>query len=423
MPAITLEDAYNEFDPRQPITRGQIETQFVERPFTQTAKLQALLTLTRKPTKLLFVGHRGSGKTSELTYLATRLDATHLTVPVPLLTIFRSPTISHTEVIFAILLRMLKVASDTEAVAPGLLQRAWDGLFDPVYQFLKLRLFGEGAMLPADKEASLTLRLNLLAGDIEARLGAESYTRDQVKERFAGLVGDLLDKISLITLLLEKDLRKKLLLVVEDLDKFDPLDTRALFKGHSGTLISPAPNIIYTFPVAMRYTNDFIEIRKNFDDFYQLPNLSLHHRNQTRDENGWRSARQILTRRADEKALFETGVVDELVRLSGGHVQTLLQLARQSVLHTVVAGLDRVQQTQVRQSADEVRNDYIALLKRDQSERLRQWLHDADKTLTDVTSETEDLLYNGSLLEYANTHGPWADINPIVAALLEQGLV
>jgi O-phosphoseryl-tRNA(Cys) synthetase len=36
MPAITLEDAYNEFDPCQPITRGQIETQFVERPQAPT---------------------------------------------------------------------------------------------------------------------------------------------------------------------------------------------------------------------------------------------------------------------------------------------------------------------------------------------------------------------------------------------------
>ena len=60
------------------------------------------------------------------------------------------------------------------------------------------------------------------------------------------------------------------------------------------------------------------------------------------------------------------------------------------------------------------------ILKRDQIELLCQLRDDPDKDLVDTTQAKQDLLFNGSLLEYGNTVGPWADINPIVLALLER---
>ena len=41
MTANNLRDAFNIFDPRQPITQEQIDTLFVTRPDTQTRKMEA----------------------------------------------------------------------------------------------------------------------------------------------------------------------------------------------------------------------------------------------------------------------------------------------------------------------------------------------------------------------------------------------
>jgi hypothetical protein len=421
MPAITLEDAYNVFDPLQPITRGQIETQFVERPLSPAHKMQADLSLTRKPIKMLFVGHRGSGKSSELTYLATRLEERFFAVNVPLFAIFGSPAVSHVEVIFAMTMRLLQAATDGKIVQTGIVNQTWQTLLEPIYQFFKTQLFGE-QLIPADQKTEITLKLNMLAADLEARLGTESYTRDQVREKFAGRVREMLDKIADITLMLERDSPKKLLLIVEDLDKFDLENTRRLFLDHSGTLILPSPSVVYTFPVAMRYSNDFMQIRRTFDGVYQLPNISLNHRSGEMDVRGQRILHDIITHRADQR-LFSDGVVEQAVQLCGGHVKTLIQSMRLAIRQAVVENERIIQKKHLDQAIAEVRDDYIALLKKDQVARLREWQKNASKILTDVTPETEDLLYNGSLLEYSNTLGPWAAVNPIVAEILEMGLV
>lgn len=421
MPAITLESAYNEFDPRQPITRGQINTQFVERALAPTHKMQVDLQLTRKPIKLLFVGHRGSGKSSELVYLAMRLEESFLAVPIPLFTIFGSPTVSHVEVIFAMTMRLLQAATDGRLLPVGVVNQARQGLFEPIYAYFKQQLFGD-TIIPADSQTDITLKLNVFAAELEARLATESYTRDQVKEKFAGRVREMLEKIADITLLLESSLSKKLLLIVEDLDKFDLETTRRLFLEHSGTLTLPAPSVIYTFPVAMRYSNDFMQIKRSFDGVYQLPNIALCHRRGEPDAEGRRTMRQIITKRAAEH-LFAAGVIEEAVQFSGGHVKTLVQILRLAIREAVVTGVEQIESLHLQRAMTEERDDYIALLKKDQAARLRQWQEDPEKIMTDVTPETEDLLYNGSLLEYANTLGPWADVNPIVAQILDQGLL
>ena len=71
-------------------------------------------------------------------------------------------------------------------------------------------------------------------------------------------------------------------------------------------------------------------------------------------------------------------------------------------------------------AASRLRDDYIRLLRRDQIELLRRHCRNPNKDLTDNTDHKQALLYNGSLLEYGNTRGPWGDVNPIVAEILER---
>ncbi len=59
-------------------------------------------------------------------------------------------------------------------------------------------------------------------------------------------------------------------------------------------------------------------------------------------------------------------------------------------------------------------------LKKEQIELLRALYADPDKDLVDTNEEKQKLLFNGSLLEYANTRGPWAAVNPVVVELLER---
>jgi hypothetical protein len=418
MSARTLEDAYNALDPRQPVKPEQVDELFVLRPHSPVDLMGAQLQLSHRPQKMLFVGHRGAGKSSEMAYLSRQLEESHLSILMPLYDVYQSRDITHTEIIFALTLQLLARATDEAVVPKGLVTENWERLLEAIYQPLREQLFGADP-IPADSEQSITLKLRVLVADLEAKISTQSYTRNQVRDKFEGRLAELLEQVRRLSQLLEHKLDKKLLLIIEDLDKFDVGVVRDLFLDHAQTLISPYPNIIYSFPVGMRYENAFKQIEQSFDMVHILPNVALQQRDGGVDEEGRGTLWQILQRRVHPD-LFAGGVLDAAIDWSGGHVKTLIQLTQQSILQAVVARTETIQPEHLQQAQQRLRDDYMVLLRREQLALLRTLRDDADKDLVDVTPEKQELLFNGSLLEYGNTVGPWADVNPIVAELLEQ---
>ncbi len=78
IPAQNLEGALNAFDPQKPLTG--LEPYYVYRGSGVNQLIQDLLVDRRSSTKTLFTGHRGSGKTTELSRLARALEARYFIV-------------------------------------------------------------------------------------------------------------------------------------------------------------------------------------------------------------------------------------------------------------------------------------------------------------------------------------------------------
>lgn len=418
MVATTLEEAFNALDHRQPVKPEQVDELFVLRPHSPVQNIRAQLRLSDRPQKLLFVGHRGAGKSSEMSYLSTLLTDSFRAVFIPLYDIFKSPNVSHTELVFAVTLRLLQEATTEELVRRGVVTETWETLLEEIYQPLRELLFG-AEPIPADRQASITVKLRVLVAELEAKVGTESYTRNQVREKFEGRIAELLHQIGHLSQLLEQKIERRLLLIIEDLDKFDKKYIEPLFLGHARTLTTLYPSVIYSFPVDMRYTNEFRAIQQSFDDDHILPNVALQHRDGSADEEGIETMRQILLRRVAPE-LFAGDVIAQAIAVSGGHAKTLIQVMRLAVANAVVDGETQVQVQHLRRARQKLRDDYVVLLKRDQIDLLRRLRDDANKDLLDTTDAKQALLFNGSLLEYADSRGPWAGVNPVVLELLER---
>lgn len=132
---------------------------------------------------------------------------------------------------------------------------------------------------------------------------------------------------------------------------------------------------------------------------------------------------KILDKRLDNTTdLFAENVLAEAIDWSGGHVKTLIQLVRQSVLEAVVDGKKQVEKPHLDKARRLLRDDYMLLLRKEQLQLLRQLQNSPDRALGDVTPEKQVLLRNLSLLEYNynNDLGPWVGINPVVVELLDR---
>jgi tRNA A37 threonylcarbamoyladenosine biosynthesis protein TsaE len=420
VPALNLEDAYLALDPRQPVRREELNRLFVERPGSPTARLKAMLTLQRRQPngpKILFVGHLGSGKTSELTCLAAQLEDEFISVQVPAYDIFRKPELTHTELIYAMNLRLLQAATREGLFPRGVVPTVWEKLLEDAYIRLKRGLVGEKPV-PPDESRSVTVKVAVLAAELETKIGTEDTTRRHIAEQYAGNVNDLIQQIDDVAAAMRQFTGKSTLILVDGLEKFELHDTKLLFVDHSKSLTAPSPSILYTFPIGLQYKGDFNLIRQSFDSVETLPNFSVTHRDGSRDEEGRAKLADIIKRRVNDD-LLEKDALEAALASSGGHVKTLIQMLRLATLEAIVSRSRVVSVDHLETGIRELRDSYMKMLSREDREVLSRVRDDPVKDLAGAEGDFQRLLYNGSLLEYGNTRGPWINVNPIVGQLLE----
>ncbi len=421
-PVTTLEEAFQVLEPKGALLPEQIEPLFVRREGSDIDQIQTRLRSARQPHKLLFVGHRGSGKSTELTYLATKLGDDFLPVNVPLYSIYHSTAVEPAEVVLGIYVRMLLLLTNKQVVDKGLVAQFWEDALKVPFEWLRSTLFGEHPnfkTIPPKVTVEFAATFAKALAEFETRIGLEGVTRAETATKLDKQLASMSAHIELMAAQVRLKLKKRVCVFVEDGDKLDYSSALALFRDAAGTLTEPPVPIVYSFPVALRYSNEFPLLRASYSGTYHLPNLSLRHRDGTRDDSGWAAARDVIRRRV-APAVIPDNTLDAAISCTGGVVRDLIQLLQEAVTAALTDRAKQVTPEHVRFWAQRLRDDYIPILTPNQRVVLRAFRESKDKDLSDIDAERAALLRNGSLLEYRNTRGPWGDVHPLVAELLDR---
>ncbi len=408
--AHNLEDAILNLDPAHPLTREERDF-FVERDHSERRDMSGYLRVLAKKSetyaRFLFTGHRGAGKGTELNRLHEELLDTYCIAHFSVRDKLEVSDLEYRDVVFAIGMGIVQLVEQneklTEAVDRKMLQPIID-FFAEIYKDEEFK-----AQFGAGLELKPTL-LNILTG--YARYGTERTTRQTVRKKISGSLNTLAKAIDDLARWIERTTEKKILVIVEDLDKADIEKARELFFEHSQTLAFLPVHLIYTFPVALRHSNEFTQITAYFEN-YDLPNIKTH----TRDNQPVVTTilEEILKKRVSE-GLFEAGVLALLAQKSGGLIRSLISLANDACLQAVVAGKLSVSLQNVLTAAAKVRATYVRMLTPEQIARLKEI---SQTKKINNTALDRELLANLSILEYRNDDpNPWYDVHPIVQELL-----
>lgn len=87
MKAQNLQQAIQFFNPAEQLRGQLLRNWFIQRPQTSRQALRVILESEQRPVKLLFVGHRGSGKSTELNKLTEESADSFVTISFDLLEI------------------------------------------------------------------------------------------------------------------------------------------------------------------------------------------------------------------------------------------------------------------------------------------------------------------------------------------------
>ena len=362
---------------------------------------------------ILFFGHIGIGKTTELRRYALQLNASRrfYVVEVDVLAKLDRNNLQYTEVLMAMAETLLeRLHADgfvlgAEALEP--LQR-WFGNVVETQTTTKelsaeLKTVAEGGGgIPGLIKLLATFTAAFKTGSSQ-----KSEWRREIRNDFTSLALAFNTLIRLAEAqLARKGRAEQLLFLIDGTDKMRGEDTQQFFVQDAEQLLAIKTLVIYTAPLHLKYDG---RLGGKLDADIVLPMMKLYERDGGRFEAGWRTMRRLLLLRADRCLFASDAEVDRLVEFSGGHPRELLRLLK---LCCELAE-DRIDASVVQTAIEKLAADYRYFLKPADYALLKTI--DSNPVDGGNDEQAQQLLHRLALLQYND--GTWRRSHPVVRTL------
>ena len=380
-----------------------------------------------EPTCQLFTGHIGCGKSTELWLLKQQLEAEGFHV-----VYFESDKdlemgdLDVSDILLTIARQVIESLNTWEKLNLGEPTR-FKGLIEGAIKLLQTEI-------EISPEVELSFGIAKITAQAKASPQLRSKLRDYLGPRSNGIIETINQE------LLEpahKKLKQRgkngLVVIVDNLDKVDSSpkpwgrpQPEYLFVDRGEQLASLHCHVIYTLPLALRFSNDFNTLTQRFkSDPQVLPMVSIQLRDGKEFGEGMAKLRQLVLARAfphlEEQQRLEkiteifdsTETLDYLCKMSGGHVRNILRILNDAIKKQKGLPISSENLNKVIQN---FRNERTLAVEDEEWELLRQ-VAQTKKVKGD--DGYQRLIRSMFVYEYRDDDGSWFDINPILKDSVE----
>lgn len=416
--ATSLGEVIRFFDPRQPL-RGETLRFYIDRPNNPLEKMETYLrgvALAGKlPVKVLFTGHVGSGKSTELNKLSERLKDDFFIVRLDVQQHLNLADLKAVDILMGLLAALVRRATDEKVLRRAPRQVAAD-VWEDVWLFFRRRLMlAPAEEFPAPVSGEVEVSINVLAAQFSSKFSQEASTREEVRKQMRGREAELTDKLDFVIRQVRDKYEHPILFLIEGTDKPNLEKARDLFLNFARTLTAFSAAAIYTFPIGLHYSGDFTAIKDAFDRHFILPNIKVEKQDGELDSDGLSYLRSAVAQRADLE-LFEPDTLQKLTFGSGGLMRTLIRMVQGAAVNALSSARKKISEADVQAALNEEKSDYIAALKTDDYAVLAARMRDRELS---GDKAVQELLHSRALLEYANGE-PWCNVHPVIRDLVRE---
>lgn len=362
---------------------------------------------------VLFFGHIGSGKTTELRRYAQQLNASKrfYVVEVDVLAKLDRNNLQYTEALMAMAETLLE-----RLVADGYGME--EAAIDPLRQWFApvVTTRSQSRELNAELKAGIEAGAGLpglvkMFGSFTSsfKTGASTKTewRQEIRNRFTTLARAFGQFIrSAESALKQAGRAERVLFLVDGTDKMRGEDTIQFFVQDAEQLLAIEALAIYTAPLHLKYDGRLVG---KLDADIVLPMIKLQERGGQRCDAGWSALTQLLLLRADRELFASNDDVQRLVEHCGGHPRELLRLLK---LCCEMAD-DRIDAGVVSKAIDQLAADYRYFLTPQDYKVLVAADRSPEQPGNDTTAQ--QLLHRLALMQYND--GTWRRSHPVVRTL------
>ncbi len=382
-----------------------------------------------------FVGHRGSGKSTELKrlegQLADRFTALHLEIDKSL-----QDDCDYTDLFLWLVDCVVSFfakekldldAGKASAVADWFAERTIETA-DALKKEIELETTAEVSAKAGTNLWFFAYAAKLLAR-LKARVVGNREHRTVARLKLQNWSDDLLRRVNEVLAdaraVLEKSGRPRRLLIVHDnLDRMRPEPALRLFRDNGDLLKQIEADCVWTVPINSRLAP--FGIHTVFNHVFSMPTIKVHDRTGADVPTGIDGLVALVGRRMEIGLVFDSPeVVAYLAKMSGGSVRDLLRLVGEAQLAAQIDGLSAIDQASAEDAVKKVRIDfqrtlmpsdaYYPLLAAVFGTKEDAFLSGSVSPEQAASNRTffSDLLVNGSVLEY-NGDANWFDVHPVI---------
>ncbi|MEM7773753.1 MAG: ATP-binding protein [Cyanobacteria bacterium P01_A01_bin.37] len=389
-----------------------------------------------QPTCTLFTGHIGCGKSTELLRLKQELQHEGFFV-----IYFESSEdlemadVDIGDVLLAIARRISQELNALDLEEPKGLKAILQGASKLL--MTEIELVELGGQVPGLGDFAINnsgeFSLSAGIGKITARTKNDATLRDRLNQYIGPQKNRLVEAINqeliepAIAKLKQRG-QRGLVVIVDNLDRIDNRpksfgrpQQEYLFIDQSDCLKGLRCHLVYTMPLALKFSNEYGMLMTRFyEDPKVLPMVPIQVQDGGTCDEGMALLRQMVLARAfpncsdDERLmlipeLFENSeTLDQLCRVSGGHVRDLLRILNAWIKKNRDLPLRREKLDEVVRS---YRNEMAMYITDNEWELLRR-VRQRKKVSGDADYQT--LIRSRLVFEYRNHGESWFDVNPVL---------
>ena len=438
--AKTLFESLSRLRKRALVTEEEFEAYYVPASEARNAEetdrtLKTLLSIQTadEPCHILFSGHLGCGKSTELRRLGRELEADGFLVGIGVCEEnLDMNTVKYTDLILFILETLLKCAEEKKIPINEKslehIEDYWKSVHTTVQEDKNVVGIGIGGAIEA-RTPGLLAQVFSAVVSVRSLLSTQSEARDEYRRviepsfsTFIGLVNEVISDIRQAGMRAGfKDAPPVVLL--DDLEKANRDATAELFDKHSQDLTKLHLHLVIPFPIEMCYTPSYNQIRNHYNSGsgeWILPMIKLRDWDEkTRTykpfEKGPEILRSIISRRMD-KGLFVGNTLDTMIEKTGGFLRHLFTAVFEAALNAASRQSPHIEEKDVTVALQKVQ-DSVSRMFPDSGRARLERIKNGDKHYA-ADEELMVFLRSGAVFEYNGKR--WVDLHPLVLDWLEE---
>jgi energy-coupling factor transporter ATP-binding protein EcfA2 len=382
---------------------------------------------------ILFVGHRGCGKSTELNHLQKDIQDTFLVINFSVFEELDPSSLNYMEIFIVAMEKLIGVVKDYPRI------KIKDEYLETVKDFIKIveteKTNDQSRALELEVGVGGSLTIPMIfdyftkfKGSAKNSVSFKKVLKERVEPNFATLVNLCNDLISAIRLQLKEIDKEDIVIIIEDLDKVRLSVAKELFYDHAVQVTGLRTNVIYTYPNALHSNLNSNEIRNNFSITYELPMIKVNEKDGAKVAQGYTTMKAVVAARMDLSIFEDEKLLDNMIQYSGGSLRDLFHLVVEAAENALDDDRTKIGEEDWIRAYNRLKNDYKSTIAdeidaENKVVRPAKAFYDTLIKLKDSKSKTLDntqeemiLRQNSCILTYNGEK--WYDVHPMVKDIL-----